>query len=194
MHAPIIYMTTDKEKIWDLSKPNEKDLFDDTLDENYDFESNFDSYVSKSDWWEIDTTNNEAWHRGQWDIEETIKSVMMEAMGYTKPLTSVTPGVLAFTITEQDAKAHLDRYRAAIVELTKPLTMPQANIPLFQQMSDISNVQYQIEQMDDSDVKCINMDIGEVDSLESLVYTDVVAEQEEKTFYVYTSIQGDYHY
>lgn len=198
MHAPILYMTTQKEKVWDLSDPKNKELLMEKLEEAGDVESAFEDYVSNMDWCVANTTDHEGWHRGQWNIQETINELFMDTLGKTKELTEVVPGVLSVTVTLQDVKDYYLKMKQVILDHAATLAALPDETDTNKLSDAISQARYQIRHSNESEPRVIDLDLEDdiinIETFESMVYNSTALAEEDTTIYVYTSIQGDYHY
>lgn len=192
MHAPIIYLTQDREKVLDLNKPEEKETFMDTIFPE-GLQDEFEDYVSISDWWFINTIDEPGWHRGEWDIKGVVEEELKRVLGTARALIETIPGVYEITVTKDDAVNYYqqqnDQLRAIAAKLE---TDAEENLKQFVQ--NMGRVQYDISHMDSDDIQSIHLDDESVVGLIELLFHTIVLTDKPQTFYIYTSIQGDYHY
>lgn len=196
MHSPILYMTSNKNEIYDLSIPDEKDKF---LQDNFpsELEYEFDQHIPKSDWWELNTTDDEEWSRGQWDVEEVLHNIFNGIIGHTDMLER-KGNIIKVTIDEEIShtfyKYVLDKIEIAYKRLSKIDKEDYEDLNM-----NIGMFQYLVKESTDMGVVFIETDIeqtwhGAVMNAESFLNDQMYDENKTKEYYIYTLIQGDYHY
>lgn len=192
MHSPIIYITTNHDALFDLTQSDEKEQF---ITEVYDddLEDSFGTYVPESDYWSMDTTNGEGWHRGNWNVLSLIETEMERLTGRIPDLKEVKPGVYAYTIVLQDAENY-QKYRANefLKQADQINKVGSNNTNELRTTIDLAH--FFVNKISSSSVKVVGKE-NEYDNVRTLntYLSTVMFQREPITLYIYTTIQGDYH-
>ncbi|MCS4970752.1 hypothetical protein L2U01_13170 [Staphylococcus aureus] len=197
MHSPIIYLIPENneinynEKDVRLSVPNEYDLQD---------------MIAESDWLVPDTSSEDLWHRGSWDIKEILEE------SHYGTVTPIDDDFVCYTITEKDIIKYQkelleenEKFNSIVREYQEQKQMVPYFLSEFDQLKyrelhgDISGGIQFVELPSESIGNLDNGYYGSVDNSIGLLKTlqlrfTIDKNKNKQSYIVPLHVQGDYHY
>ena len=197
MHSPIIYAvihSDDSElNIFDLNNEEEKQQFmDDQFPDRMELE--FDSWVPMSDWWVINSTDQEGWHRGEWEVKALIEEELEQLLGKAPGLSEEKPGVWKLSITKEDAaKYYLERLDNMQRIVAEADDIDRTDMKAVRRK--IQEIYWKLSEVKESSIKIMSLfGNNEAEIMNMGDVFDYASYSGDIDVYIYTSIQGDYHY